>query len=239
MRISNSGFTAGSDRRQTRCGILTARAALAYDFRLAGHSNQSISGIFHALQVVQPACFRSAVADRHDPAGGAVAPAAASAEFLAGRGHRAVRRRLFRPAHDRDLGAAGGDVHLRPRPGPDQWRQLLRVFPERRLRTGLPLHRTVDGAWASACAAGSRGVRVLGYSLLGSVLFFLVTNFGAWLGSPMLPEHRRGPGRRVRRRHSVLPVHGARHAVLLGAAVRQRLPRCRRHNARRWRLQTA
>ena len=30
------------------------------------------------------------------------------------------------------------------------------------------------------------GTRVLGYSLLGSVLFFVVTNFGAWLGSPML-----------------------------------------------------
>ena len=29
--------------------------------------------------------------------------------------------------------------------------------------------------------------RVLGYSLLGSVLFFLVTNFGAWLGSPIYP----------------------------------------------------
>ncbi len=31
------------------------------------------------------------------------------------------------------------------------------------------------------------GMRVLGYSLLGSVLFFLVTNFGAWLGSPLYP----------------------------------------------------
>jgi hypothetical protein len=30
--------------------------------------------------------------------------------------------------------------------------------------------------------------RVLGYSLLGSVLFFLVTNFGAWLGSSMYPQ---------------------------------------------------
>lgn len=29
------------------------------------------------------------------------------------------------------------------------------------------------------------GARVLGYSLLGSVLFFLVTNFGAWLSDPM------------------------------------------------------
>ncbi len=32
------------------------------------------------------------------------------------------------------------------------------------------------------------GTRVLGYSLLGSALFFLVTNFGAWLGSPMYPQ---------------------------------------------------
>ncbi len=32
------------------------------------------------------------------------------------------------------------------------------------------------------------GARVLGYSLAGSVLFFLVTNFGAWIGSPMYPQ---------------------------------------------------
>jgi hypothetical protein len=30
--------------------------------------------------------------------------------------------------------------------------------------------------------------RVLGYSLLGSLLFFVVTNFGTWLGSPMYPR---------------------------------------------------
>ena len=30
--------------------------------------------------------------------------------------------------------------------------------------------------------------RVLGYSLAGSVLFFLVTNFGAWLASPLYPS---------------------------------------------------
>lgn len=29
------------------------------------------------------------------------------------------------------------------------------------------------------------GARVLGYSLMGSVLFFLVTNFGAWLFQPL------------------------------------------------------
>ncbi|MFD0739953.1 DUF6580 family putative transport protein [Lysobacter koreensis] len=32
------------------------------------------------------------------------------------------------------------------------------------------------------------GARVLGYSLLGSVLFFVVTNFGAWLSDPMYPK---------------------------------------------------
>lgn len=32
------------------------------------------------------------------------------------------------------------------------------------------------------------GSRVLGYSLAGSVLFFVVTNFGAWLGSPIYPQ---------------------------------------------------
>ena len=32
------------------------------------------------------------------------------------------------------------------------------------------------------------GARVLGYSLLGSALFFVVTNFGAWLFEPMYPK---------------------------------------------------
>lgn len=32
------------------------------------------------------------------------------------------------------------------------------------------------------------GARVLGVSLAGSVLFFLATNFTAWLGSPMYPQ---------------------------------------------------
>ena len=32
------------------------------------------------------------------------------------------------------------------------------------------------------------GARLLGYSLAGSVLFFVVTNFGAWLASPFYPQ---------------------------------------------------
>ena len=36
------------------------------------------------------------------------------------------------------------------------------------------------------------GARVLGYSLAGSLLFFLVTNFGAWLGAPMYPQNAAG-----------------------------------------------
>jgi hypothetical protein len=32
------------------------------------------------------------------------------------------------------------------------------------------------------------GARVLGYALAGSVLFFVVTNFGAWLASPFYPQ---------------------------------------------------
>jgi hypothetical protein len=36
------------------------------------------------------------------------------------------------------------------------------------------------------------GTRVLGYSLAGSVLFFIVTNFGAWLGSPIYPQSGAG-----------------------------------------------
>ena len=37
-----------------------------------------------------------------------------------------------------------------------------------------------------------RGAKVLGYSLVGSVLFFLATNFGAWLGSTMYPQNGAG-----------------------------------------------
>lgn len=33
---------------------------------------------------------------------------------------------------------------------------------------------------------------VAGYSLVGSMLFYLVTNFGAWLGSPMYPQTEAG-----------------------------------------------
>ena len=36
------------------------------------------------------------------------------------------------------------------------------------------------------------GARVLGFGLAGSVLFFLVTNFGAWLGSAMYPQNAGG-----------------------------------------------
>lgn len=34
--------------------------------------------------------------------------------------------------------------------------------------------------------------RVLGYGLAGSLLFFLVTNFGTWLGSSMYPQNGAG-----------------------------------------------
>ena len=36
------------------------------------------------------------------------------------------------------------------------------------------------------------GGRVLGYSLLGSLLFFVVTNFGTWLGGSMYPPTAAG-----------------------------------------------
>ena len=38
------------------------------------------------------------------------------------------------------------------------------------------------------------GLRVLGYALGGSVLFFLVSNFGAWLADPMYPKTVGGLG---------------------------------------------
>jgi len=36
------------------------------------------------------------------------------------------------------------------------------------------------------------GASVLGYSLAGSLLFFAVTNFGAWLGDPIYPKTAAG-----------------------------------------------
>lgn len=48
----------------------------------------------------------------------------------------------------------------------------------------------------SAMGLGLRGrvsgPRVLGYSLAGSALFFVVTNFGAWIGNPMYPQNAAG-----------------------------------------------
>jgi hypothetical protein len=38
------------------------------------------------------------------------------------------------------------------------------------------------------------GTRLLGYSLAGSVLFFVATNFGAWLASPFYPQTAAGLG---------------------------------------------
>lgn len=36
------------------------------------------------------------------------------------------------------------------------------------------------------------GARVLGFSLAGSVLFFVVTNFGVWVGDPSYPKNAAG-----------------------------------------------
>ncbi|MDQ3206245.1 MAG: hypothetical protein M3Q40_07015 [Pseudomonadota bacterium] len=51
-------------------------------------------------------------------------------------------------------------------------------------------------ALTSAMGMGMRGrvtgPRVLGYALAGSLLFFAVTNFGAWLGNPMYPQNSAG-----------------------------------------------
>jgi len=51
-------------------------------------------------------------------------------------------------------------------------------------------------ALSSVLGFGLRGrvsvARVGAYSLVGSVLFFLVTNFGAWLGSTMYPQTAAG-----------------------------------------------
>ena len=51
-------------------------------------------------------------------------------------------------------------------------------------------------ALSAVLGFGLRGrvgvLRVGGYSLVGSLLFFIVTNFGAWLGSPMYPQTSAG-----------------------------------------------
>ena len=51
-------------------------------------------------------------------------------------------------------------------------------------------------ALSAVLGFGLRGkvsaARVGAYSLVGSVLFFLVTNFGAWLGSSMYPQNAAG-----------------------------------------------
>lgn len=51
-------------------------------------------------------------------------------------------------------------------------------------------------ALSTVMAFGMRGkvngARVLGYSLAGSVMFFLITNFATWLGSPMYPQNAAG-----------------------------------------------
>lgn len=51
-------------------------------------------------------------------------------------------------------------------------------------------------ALSAVLGFGLRGrvtaLRVMGYSLLGSLLFFLATNFGTWLGSGMYPQTAAG-----------------------------------------------
>lgn len=53
-------------------------------------------------------------------------------------------------------------------------------------------------ALSTALGFGLRGRvtagRVGAYSLLGAILFFIVTNFGTWLGSPMYPQTLAGLG---------------------------------------------
>jgi hypothetical protein len=51
-------------------------------------------------------------------------------------------------------------------------------------------------ALSAVLGFGLRGrvnvARVGAYSIIGSLLFFVVTNFGAWLGSPMYPQSAAG-----------------------------------------------
>src|SRR5690606_7011457 len=85
-------------------------------------------------------------AGRPDLRGRAVAPVAAPAEFLAGRGDRPVRRCVLRFARVGAGGADGGDAGLRPGPGRDHRRRVRHLPGRHQLLDGLRLHRAVDGA---------------------------------------------------------------------------------------------
>ena len=135
---------------------------------------------------------RSGPADPGHPDGRrrADAPAAASAELFADRGHRIVRRRLLRQPCAGRCGAAAGDLRFRHGARPIAGRAVPCHYFDR--KEYLDYFLSPQSFAIYACIALSvvlgfglrskvNGARVLGYSLAGSVLFFVVTNFAVWL----------------------------------------------------------
>ncbi|MGN6512015.1 MAG: DUF6580 family putative transport protein [Lysobacteraceae bacterium] len=76
------------------------------------------------------------------------------------------------------LGLANGGIYLSYFTGASFWLQYACIAALTVLGFGL--------------RGRVRGASVLGFSLAGSVLFFLVTNCGAWLSDPMYPKSAAG-----------------------------------------------
>ena len=128
-------------------------------------------------------------------------------------------------------GAAGGPAGVRPRARRDARRHLPAVLHHRHLPPSLlAIYACV--ALCSLLGFGLRGrvngSRVLGYSLAGSVLFFVLSNFATWLTAIAVPGYpasvNAGLGALLRRRHPVLPVDRAGTLFPRGVAVRRLRP---------------
>ena len=64
--------------------------------------------------------------------------------------------------------------------------------------------------------AGPKVVRIGGMALASSGLFFVVTNFGVWLGSGFYPSNRRRPCGLLHRRAAVLWQHAGWYSDFCG-----------------------
>src|SRR3990167_7870052 len=185
--MSKSIFTGLSDRRQTRCGILTTWPPAAYGRRAP------TTVPVHPTGFAMPSQPQSSLASGPLLLVGMIVLAALS-------------RLLPHPPNFSPVEAIAlfGGAYFMKRSAAI-WVPLVAMFISD-LALGVVNGGIYSEYFLSAgfllvylCIALStvvgfalRGrvtaVRVAGYSLVGSVLFFLVTNFGAWLGSAMYPQ---------------------------------------------------
>ena len=100
--------------------------------------------------------------------------------YFAARGAALLVPLLAMLVSDFALGLANGGIYLEYFTGAGFWLQYACVALL--VAMGFGLRGRVSGG------------RVLGWSLAGSVLFFAVTNFGAWLASPLYPKTAGGLG---------------------------------------------